>query len=307
MTVIRESVSEFVASDCWGYPKFMHIEDLYKEGYLSAEDEKLVIRFYIRAPLYSQHSKDQKRYIQQLEEKTKLMQENIAKYEKACQEKGMKVDGIVPIETKKKSPESAKQSTPPNPEQKSPVEMPKPILPVQSIKEESKMINIKPEEAEKGENLEDMIKNITIEAKWESDENEESENEPEKSENDTEEVKELNPISEAQVIKTQSPQNVLKEISNRNLVNGSNKFGKKVLLHIKKKNDNEEEKIVVLKKGSVSERGTPENKEKPDIHVNSSSLLNDMLKLDEPETKPEINKNDKNNDEVYYDGDNIDN
>lgn len=88
--VVRESVSEFAAKDCWGYPKFMYIDDLYKEGYLTKDEEKLVIKYHIRAPLYSQHVKDQQKYISKLEENIKSMEENIEIYKKACSETAIK-------------------------------------------------------------------------------------------------------------------------------------------------------------------------------------------------------------------------
>lgn len=91
LAVVRESVSEFVEGDCWGYPKFMYIEDLYREGYLMQEKEKLVIRFYVRAPLYSQQAKDQEKYIRKLEEKIKTMQKTIDNYKEICAKEGVSV------------------------------------------------------------------------------------------------------------------------------------------------------------------------------------------------------------------------
>lgn len=92
LAVVRESVSEFVAGDCWGYPKFAHIEDLYSEGYLNEDRETLVIKFYIRAPLYSQQAREQERYIARLEGQLKAMKEDVEKYKKICIEHGLRLD-----------------------------------------------------------------------------------------------------------------------------------------------------------------------------------------------------------------------
>ena len=81
LAMIKESISEFAPKDCWGYPKFIYIEDLYKDGYIN-EEEKLVLKFYIRAPLYAQHVKDQRNYIKELEEKLKAMESDIEKCKK---------------------------------------------------------------------------------------------------------------------------------------------------------------------------------------------------------------------------------
>lgn len=167
--MIRESVSEFVANDCWGYPKFVHIEDLYKEGYLTPENEKLLIRFYIRAPLYCQQSRDQKHYIAQLEAKIHSLSENVSKYEKACSEKGISVNIPSPEGSKKPrvSP-SQKESAPLEEEKRPPVPSPAPHKPIEPV------IELPPEHFDTNEenkmvSLEDMIKNIEIDPHSESD------------------------------------------------------------------------------------------------------------------------------------------
>ena len=154
MAVIRESVSEFITGDCWGYPKFMHIEDLYKEGYLTDEKEKLVIKFYVRAPFYSQQANDQERYIKTLENKINEMQEKLAEYEKGSKEKGVKVDNKSKHE----------------------------ILEIQNIEEEKKIVI---EDEKEINSLDDIFKNIEI-VHSEKSQNEEDEVNSELSQNDNE-------------------------------------------------------------------------------------------------------------------------
>ena len=92
LSVIRESVSEFIEGDCWGYPKFMYIEDIYNEGYLDPNEEKIEIKFYIRPPFYLQQARDQEKYIKKLETKMKAMKCEMDNYKKMCNEKGINID-----------------------------------------------------------------------------------------------------------------------------------------------------------------------------------------------------------------------
>jgi hypothetical protein len=70
----------------------MYIDNLYREGYLTPDDERLEIRFYVRAPLHSQQAKDQEKYIKSLEAKVISLQTTISKYEKVCTEKGIDIN-----------------------------------------------------------------------------------------------------------------------------------------------------------------------------------------------------------------------
>eukprot|EP00698_Gefionella_okellyi_P022765 TRINITY_DN7592_c0_g1_i1.p1 TRINITY_DN7592_c0_g1~~TRINITY_DN7592_c0_g1_i1.p1 ORF type:complete len:469 (-),score=108.28 TRINITY_DN7592_c0_g1_i1:51-1457(-) len=64
--VKREYTSEFEVGECWGYNRFLRLDNLLKDGYL-AEDDSLQFSFAVRAVSYEQHCRDQGRYIQLLE------------------------------------------------------------------------------------------------------------------------------------------------------------------------------------------------------------------------------------------------
>ncbi len=66
--VVREFSSEFESGECWGYNKFFRIDLLEEKGYLNTDDDSVLLRYYVRAPTYCQQARDQKRYIEYLEE-----------------------------------------------------------------------------------------------------------------------------------------------------------------------------------------------------------------------------------------------
>lgn len=66
LCVVREFASEFESGECWGYNRFFKIELLREEGYLS-DDDTILLRFFVRAPTYYQKCRDQKQYIDYLE------------------------------------------------------------------------------------------------------------------------------------------------------------------------------------------------------------------------------------------------
>ncbi len=180
LSVIRVSISEFVSNDCWGYNKFFKIEDLYNEGYLTPEDERLVIKFYVRAPLYCQHAKDQRRYINQLEGKVKTLEEKLTRYEKLCVEKGLVPEPSKPAEEAKSHPaveapsradrtnlNSDSENEEPDEDKKSPLVEAMVEVPVEHCDTH--------DEEGKNVSLEDMIKNIEIGPRTESEGEEEGE------------------------------------------------------------------------------------------------------------------------------------
>lgn len=63
---MREFSSDFEVGECWGYNRFYRIDLLEREGFLS-EDDTVVIKFCVRAPTFAQQSRDQKKYIEDLE------------------------------------------------------------------------------------------------------------------------------------------------------------------------------------------------------------------------------------------------
>lgn len=63
--VIREFSSEFEGGECWGYNRFFRIDLLCKDGYLV--DDRLLFKYYVRAPNYYIECLDMQRYIRHLE------------------------------------------------------------------------------------------------------------------------------------------------------------------------------------------------------------------------------------------------
>lgn len=52
--IVREFSSDFEVGECWGYNRFYRIELLDREGFLSAEDDSIFLKYYVRAPTYAQ-------------------------------------------------------------------------------------------------------------------------------------------------------------------------------------------------------------------------------------------------------------
>ena len=61
--VVREFASDFEVGECWGYNRFYRIDLLEREGYLNQADDSITLKFFVRAPYYSQHCSDQERHI----------------------------------------------------------------------------------------------------------------------------------------------------------------------------------------------------------------------------------------------------
>ena len=53
--------------ECWGYNRFYRIDLLDREGYLNTDDDSITLKFFVRAPYYSQHCSDQERHITNLQ------------------------------------------------------------------------------------------------------------------------------------------------------------------------------------------------------------------------------------------------
>lgn len=65
--VVREFASDFEVGECWGYNRFYRIDLLEREGYLNQQDDSITLKFFVRAPYYSQHCSDQERHIINME------------------------------------------------------------------------------------------------------------------------------------------------------------------------------------------------------------------------------------------------
>jgi tripartite motif-containing protein 37 len=66
--VEREYVSEFENSICWGYNRFIKIEDLENQGFLDREKDQFTLRYHIRPAHHLQKISDQSEYISYLEQ-----------------------------------------------------------------------------------------------------------------------------------------------------------------------------------------------------------------------------------------------
>lgn len=99
--VEREYVSEFENSICWGYNRFIKIEDLENQGFLDREKDQFTLRYYIRPAHHLQKISDQGEYISYLEstvqkEKnySRKLKQKIKSFEKIC-EKGLAVSEVL--------------------------------------------------------------------------------------------------------------------------------------------------------------------------------------------------------------------
>ncbi|TRY62611.1 hypothetical protein TCAL_08217 [Tigriopus californicus] len=57
--VVREFASDFEVGECWGYNRFFRLDLLATEGYLSTENDTLILRFQVRPPSFFQQCRDQ--------------------------------------------------------------------------------------------------------------------------------------------------------------------------------------------------------------------------------------------------------
>ncbi|XP_055686310.1 E3 ubiquitin-protein ligase TRIM37-like isoform X2 [Lutzomyia longipalpis] len=64
--ISREFVSDFEIGECWGYNRFFRLDMLASEGYWSATNDNLQLRFEVRPSTYYQRCRDQTWYINQL-------------------------------------------------------------------------------------------------------------------------------------------------------------------------------------------------------------------------------------------------
>eukprot|EP00794_Sanderia_malayensis_P014324 gene14324-15813_t len=65
--IVREFASDFEVGECWGYNRFFRLDLLGSEGYLSIQNDTLILRFQVRAPTYYQKCRDQQWHINQFE------------------------------------------------------------------------------------------------------------------------------------------------------------------------------------------------------------------------------------------------
>jgi hypothetical protein len=67
--MVREYTSEFTAGECWGYNKFVLLDELESGGYIDDEHDTLNLEFHVRATSFYRHCQDQARFIELLENK----------------------------------------------------------------------------------------------------------------------------------------------------------------------------------------------------------------------------------------------
>jgi len=92
--VIREFASEFEVGECWGYNRFYRIDLLDREGYLNHEDDSITLKFFVRAPYYSQHCSDQERYITSLQKSIENKDKELKQLQENYQEAQKKLKNV---------------------------------------------------------------------------------------------------------------------------------------------------------------------------------------------------------------------
>ena len=75
--VVREFGSDFEVGECWGYNRFYRIDLLDREGYLNHADDSITLKFFVRAPYYSQHCSDQERHILNMQKQLEQQNQEI--------------------------------------------------------------------------------------------------------------------------------------------------------------------------------------------------------------------------------------
>jgi len=53
LCVMREFGSDFEVGECWGYNRFYCIDALEQEGYWNRQDDKIILKYFVRAPNFS--------------------------------------------------------------------------------------------------------------------------------------------------------------------------------------------------------------------------------------------------------------
>ncbi|VDK44743.1 unnamed protein product [Taenia asiatica] len=75
--IAREFASEFAAGECWGYNRFIRLDLLDSEGYVSSPDDCLCFNYMVRPQTYQQQCRDYLWYITQLEDQKEQLQEQV--------------------------------------------------------------------------------------------------------------------------------------------------------------------------------------------------------------------------------------
>ncbi|KAL5107624.1 E3 ubiquitin-protein ligase TRIM37 [Taenia crassiceps] len=75
--IAREFASDFAAGECWGYNRFIRLDLLDSEGYVSSLDDCLCFNYMVRPQTYQQQCRDYLWYITQLEDQKEQLQEQV--------------------------------------------------------------------------------------------------------------------------------------------------------------------------------------------------------------------------------------
>lgn len=94
----REYISEFENSICWGYNRFVRLDDIMTNGFWDAVNDQITIRFLIKPTDHFQKINDQNNYIKNLEEKLDKVKTVVKKF--TCNKKDAKNDKKVSINRK---------------------------------------------------------------------------------------------------------------------------------------------------------------------------------------------------------------
>ncbi|CDS37296.1 E3 ubiquitin protein ligase TRIM37 [Echinococcus multilocularis] len=75
--IAREFASDFAVGECWGYNRFIRLDLLGSEGYVSSLDDCLCFNYMVRPQTYQQQCRDYLWYITQLEDQKEQLREQI--------------------------------------------------------------------------------------------------------------------------------------------------------------------------------------------------------------------------------------
>ncbi|VDM33444.1 unnamed protein product [Hydatigera taeniaeformis] len=75
--IAREFASDFAVGECWGYNRFIRLDLLDSEGYISSIEDCLCFNYMVRPQTYQQQCRDYLWHITQLEDQKEKLQEHV--------------------------------------------------------------------------------------------------------------------------------------------------------------------------------------------------------------------------------------
>lgn len=75
--MLREYSSNFEPGECWGYNKYIRLENILSEGFHNPTTDTIKIRYYVRQPSYYQVSVHKSIYAEHLDKEIARQEEEI--------------------------------------------------------------------------------------------------------------------------------------------------------------------------------------------------------------------------------------